>query len=295
MIPVPGPHGGDGAGVAAALGLDPGDVLDLSASLNPFAPDVVTAVAGHLDALRHYPDPADATDALSSAIGVDRQQLLLTNGSAEAIALVAGVLGGHVDEPEFSLHPRTGGPRWRSDPHNPSGRLALPAERAEVWDEAFYPLATGRWTAGREAVVVGSLTKVLACPGLRLGYVLVPAEAVDLLAAVARSQPAWAVNALAAAALPELLDEVDLATWASRLAAARRELTALLAVHGLEPLPSEANWVLCSAAEGLRERLASEGVVVRDCTSFGLVAHARVAVPHEAGLERLARALERTS
>ena len=37
------------------------------------------------------------------------------------------------------------------------------------------PWPPGRWTRGdADAVVVGSLTKLLACPGLRVGYVLVP-------------------------------------------------------------------------------------------------------------------------
>ena len=58
-------------------------------------------------------------------------RLLLTNGGAEAIALVAAELGpGWVDEPDFSLYRRhlpaidPDGPRWRSNPHNPTGRLA---------------------------------------------------------------------------------------------------------------------------------------------------------------------------
>jgi histidinol-phosphate/aromatic aminotransferase/cobyric acid decarboxylase-like protein len=295
LIPSPGAHGGDGARVAAALGLDPADVLDLSASLNPFAPGVAGVVGHHLDALGRYPDAVPATVALARAMEVDPDRLLLTNGGAEAIALVAARLGGHVEEPEFSLHPRRGvGPRWRSDPHNPTGSLAGADEEAGVWDEAFYAMATGRWTAGRDAVVVGSLTKLLACPGLRVGYVLAPATQVGLVAELARSQPAWSVNGLAAAALPELLDAVDLPGWAQRLAGARRDLTDLLAGHGLRPLPSDASWVLCAGGAGLRERLAPEGVVVRDCASFGLDGHARVAVPGPAGLDRLAAALERT-
>ena len=73
---------------------------------------------------------------------VDPDRLLLTNGGAEAIALVGAELGGRVEEPDFALYPRGGGPLWRSNPHNPTGRLARGP--ADVWDEAFYPLATGR-------------------------------------------------------------------------------------------------------------------------------------------------------
>jgi histidinol-phosphate/aromatic aminotransferase/cobyric acid decarboxylase-like protein len=288
-VPAPRHHGGDGAAVATALGLDPEAILDLSASLNPVAPDVARLVGRHLAAVQRYPDSAVALASLADAMGVDAARVLLTNGGAEAIALVATEMGGRVVEPEFSLHPRGTGPLWRSNPHNPSGRLATQAEQADVWDEAFYPLATGRWTRGDGAVVVGSLTKLFACPGLRLGYVLAAPAFVERLR---RRQPEWSVNGLAAAVLPELLQGLDLPAWAHAVAERRVGLTTLLAAHRLDPAPSDANYVLCRRAAGLRERLARFGVVVRDCASFGLRGQARVAVPDWDGIERLAGALE---
>jgi histidinol-phosphate/aromatic aminotransferase/cobyric acid decarboxylase-like protein len=289
-VPAPGPHGGDGAAVAAALGLDPDAVLDLSVSLNPLAPDPVPVLARHLEAVHRYPDPGPATAALAEAIGVEPERVLLTNGGAEAIALVAREIGGRVEEPEFRLHPRGGGLRWRSDPHNPSGRLAGPREDADVWDEAFYPLATGRWTRGDPgAIVVGSLTKLLACPGLRVGYVLADP---DLVARCRRRQAAWSVNALACSALPGLLATVELPAWARGVAALRAELVTVLRRHRLEPWPSDANWVLVESP-GLRDRLAPHGVVVRDCANFGLDGVARIAVPGPDGLSRLDTALSR--
>ena len=277
MIPA-GPHGGDGARLAAALGVDPAAVLDLSASLNPVAPDAGEVVGKHLDALRRYPDPSAATEALAAAMGVDPDRLLLTNGGAEAIALVGAQLGGRVEEPDFSLYPRNGGPLWRSNPHNPTGRLATGT--ADVWDEAFYPLATGRWTAGH-GVVVGSLTKLLACPGLRVGYVLHGPRV---------RQPAWSVNGLACAALPDLLEAVDLPAWAAAVAGLRDRLVSVLHRAGLDPEPSDANFVLVRAP-GLRDRLAQHAILVRDCASFGLPDHVRIAVPDAGGLARLEEVL----
>ncbi|HYA68006.1 MAG TPA: hypothetical protein VED63_04655, partial [Acidimicrobiales bacterium] len=55
-IPPPGAHGGDGPAVAAALGLDPDAVVDLSLSLNPVAPDTTGIVARHWRAVHTYPD-----------------------------------------------------------------------------------------------------------------------------------------------------------------------------------------------------------------------------------------------
>ncbi len=199
-VPPPGLHGGDGPAVAEALHLDPASVLDLSVSLNPFAPDVRALARRHVDALVRYPDPHRATRALADAMRVD----------------VDRELGpGWVEEPDFAMYRRhlpavrRGAPRWRSNPHNPTGRLASPDETAAVWDEAFYALATGEWTRGDAgAVVVGSLTKLFACPGLRLGYVLAPdAPFADR---IRDRQPRWAVNGLAVALVPELLERTDL-------------------------------------------------------------------------------------
>jgi len=285
MIPPPGPHGGDGPRIAAALGIE---VLDLSQSLNPVAPDVAPVVARHLDALSRYPDPSEATCALATAMGVDPARLVLTNGGAEAIALVGAEVGGSVDEPDFSLYPRHGGPRWRSNPHSPTGLLAAPDEVAGVWDEAFFPLATGRWTRGDDAWVIGSLTKLLACPGLRVGYVLAPdRRGAD---AIRARQPVWSVNGLACDVLPELLPAVDLPRWRDEVTRLRAELVAGLGAAGLDPLPSDACWVLVEAP-GCRDRLARRGIAVRDCRSFGLPDHVRIAVPDDVGRQRLLEAL----
>jgi|APThiThiocy_cv2_1041547.scaffolds.fasta_scaffold00515_19 histidinol-phosphate/aromatic aminotransferase/cobyric acid decarboxylase-like protein len=293
VIPAAGTHGGDGAAVAAALGMAPDEMLDLSASMNPVAPDPVPILARHLRAgVSRYPNPARAEAALAEVMGVDRERLLLTNGGAEAIALVAAEIGGHVVEPEFALHPRGGGPLWRSNPHSPSGLLAggadLGDERVAVWDEAFYQLATGEWTRGdRDAVVVGSLTKLLAVPGLRVGYVLADP---GLIAACRRRQPGWSVNGLVSAALPDLLSTVDLAASARGVRELRAQLTDVLARYGIAARASDANWVLVDSP-GLRERLAPHGVLVRDCASFGMTGVARIAVPTADGLARLDAAL----
>jgi histidinol-phosphate/aromatic aminotransferase/cobyric acid decarboxylase-like protein len=294
----PGEHGGDGPRLAARLGIDAATVLDLSQSLNPVAPDVAAIVAAHADEAVRYPDPTAATEVLATAMAVDPARLVLTNGGAEAIALVAAELGhGWVDEPDFALYRRhlprldPDGPRFRSNPHSPTGRLADPTERAEVWDEAFFPLATGRWTSGaheRGAIVVGSMTKTFACPGLRLGYVLTPDD--ELALALRQRQPVWSVSTIALACVPELLASADLEKWSATMASLRHDLVDVLARHGLPAASADANWVLVDAPH-LRDALLAHAIVVRDCASFGLAGTVRIAVPDAAGLERLDRAL----
>ena len=296
-VPPPGAHGGDGAKLAAALGVDPSKVLDLSVSLNPSAPDVASRVRRHADAVTRYPDPGPATAVLAAAMGVDEARLVLTNGGSEAIALVAAEHPcGDVDPGDFSLYARhlewveSTGPRWRSNPRNPTGQLADRSDTAAVWDEAFYPLATGEWSR-RDfgAVVVGSLTKVFACPGLRAGYVVTPdAKFADALRA---RQPEWSLNGLAAAILPELIGAANLGRWAANIRQLRGILETLLRRHRLEPEPSDANYVLVRDAPGARDHLAAAGVLVRDTASFGIPGGIRVAVPGPDGLDRLAGAL----
>ena len=301
VAPPPGPHGGDGPRLAAALGVPPDEILDLSVCLNPCAPDVSTLVAAHARAVRRYPDPSRASSALAGALDVDGDRLVVTNGGAEAIALVAAELpSGDVDPCDFSLYARhlasvePGAPRWRSNPHHPTGLLADAGMRAAVWDEAFYPLATGTWSRrDPDAIVVGSLTKLFACPGLRAGYVVAPEP--QLALRLRARQPEWSVNTLVCSILPELLAAADLSAWSAAVAELRRQLDALLRVHGLRPERSDANFVFVREAPRLRDELAAQGVLVRDTASFGAPGGVRIAVPGPAGMDRLARALDRIS
>lgn len=300
IIPPAGDHGDDIGRVAAALGIEPGAILDLAQTLNPVADDITTLARTHLDSLRRYPDPTRLTTALAAVLGCDVTRVVLTNGGAEAIALVAThVQSGWVDEPDFALYrrhlrsldPNAG--RWRSNPHSPTGVLADPAEHAAVWDEAFWPLTTGTWSRGdadRGAIVVGSLTKLYACPGLRVGYVVAPDG--PTATAIRAHQPRWSVNSLAADLLPELLASTDLATWASSVRGLHTEFADELRRRGLDVSAADAPWLLVRRP-GLRRELAQRAILVRDCTSFGLDDTVRIATPRADDLSRLLDAIDR--
>jgi len=81
--------------------------------------------------------------------------------------------------------------------------------------------------------------------------------------------------------------------WTAAVARARADLVAVLAGHGWTTDAADAPWVLVRNAAGLRDALARQAVVVRDCTSFGLPRHVRIGVPDGDGLTRLDRALAR--
>lgn len=294
--PAPGPHGGDVDRIAAALGRPVSELLDLSVSLNPLAPDVRPILRAALDDVDRYPDDSRATEALAEAMDVDPRRLVLTNGGAEAIALVARHRPvGWSDECDFSLYRRhlqrldPTGPRWQSDPHNPTGLLAADDDVADVRDEAFYLLATGTWTRGDSVTVLGSLTKAWAIPGIRIGYVLARDDAeADAVRAL---RPRWSVNGLVCRSLPALLDVGEPVRWRDGIAGLRAELCAVLTRHGLRPEPSDAPYVWVPHTSGLRDRLLPHGVVVRDGGSFGHPDAVRVAVPDADGLERVEHAL----
>lgn len=305
--PPPGEHGGDAAAVAAALGIERSALVDLSLSMNPFAPDVRPLLTRHLDAVADYPDPAAGERSLAQAIGVEPERVVLTNGGAEAIALTAQLVPvGSVRDPEFSLYRRhltdvdDDAPRWRSNPSNPLGLLADPSEYTSetlVWDEAFHPIATGSWTApalaDRPVWRLGSLTKLWACPGLRLGYAIAPDDA--SAQRLRDLRPRWSVNALALSIIDEMLELTDLDLWTRSVASARMDFAMRIRASGHTVVDTDVNWLLVKDDASLRERLIPHGVLVRDCTSFGLPGVSRVAVPRAHELDRVVDAFERVA
>lgn len=112
-------HGGAVFAAARALGMDPSQVLDLSASINPLGVPAAAdrAMRRHLRDLVHYPDSASAelTAALADYCGIDPAALIVGNGSTELIYLaMRGVqpASALIPAPTFSEYERaamTGG------------------------------------------------------------------------------------------------------------------------------------------------------------------------------------------
>jgi histidinol-phosphate aminotransferase len=143
-------------------------------------------------------------------------------------------------------------------------------------------------------VVVRSLTKAWALPGLRAGYLLAPP---DLVARLSAARQPWSVNGIALAALEAYgHGELTSAAVAGEIALAREELAARLrCLPGIRVWPSCANFILVRVPNGehVRAGLLDRGVAVRRAGTFpGLTAdHLRVAVRTQADNERLLAAL----
>jgi L-threonine-O-3-phosphate decarboxylase len=195
------------------------------------------------------------------------------------------------------------------NPNNPTGNLdpagllaglARPG-RVLVVDEAFmeFTEAEAESLAGRGdlpgLVVVRSLTKLWALPGVRAGYLLC---APDLAAALRAARQPWSVNGIACAALVACAgDRTTPSRVAERVTAARQELVAdLRRLPGVRVWPSEANFLLLAVPAGpaVRSGLAERGIAVRPADSFpGLGPdHLRVAVRSPEDNRRLVAALE---
>lgn len=169
------------------------------------------------------------------------------------------------------------------NPNNPTGALdpheAITAlarhGRLLVVDESFVDfVGSAEASLGGRAdvpglVVVRSLTKLWALPGIRAGYLLAASEVVEALAG--QRQP-WSVNALACAALAACAaDRETQAAVAAAVGAARDEF-----VDELQQLPrvqvwtGQANFLLLRVPEGPRlvEALRKREIAVRPAASF---------------------------
>lgn len=196
------------------------------------------------------------------------------------------------------------------NPHNPTGTAVsfddverfVEQARADlpVIDEAYVDFADDpdRTTAmplaaaGR-AVVLRTFSKVHGLAGLRLGYLVGPAEVV---ATLQRIRAPFSVDRLAqAAGLAALRDEQHRSAVVRHTREHLRLLVDALHAAGFEPVPTQANFVLVPTDDesALVERLRRHGVTVRPGTALGVPGTIRISVPTAAGLDRLARALGR--
>lgn len=174
-----------------------------------------------------------------------------------------------------------------NSPHNPTGslyareellvlaKLAEANQVAVMLDEAFIdyvPQASMLHRAAKQSrfVVLRSLTKFYAMPGLRVGYAVCGAE----LAAAVRGQiEAWPVSAIALEAGRAALAEEQYESQARRInAQAREEFADALQRIGLYVFPSAANFLLARLPGGSGAELArwleAERILIRPCDSF---------------------------
>ncbi len=204
-----------------------------------------------------------------------------------------------------------------ANPNNPTGTLIPKRQIARavafcerngidlVLDESFIELTLGvsmveRAARLRHLIVIRSLTKCFALPGLRIGYVVADRSVIEGLAA---SIEPWSVNTLALSAAVSCISDSEYLQKSLRLIQAERDyLSRGLAKLGwLHPYPSKANFLLVRIRElrlssvALKRKLETVNILIRDTYDFrGLGAkHVRLAVRPRAENRRLLIELNR--
>ena len=178
-----------------------------------------------------------------------------------------------------------------TSPHNPTGQV-MPQEELRtlarrtdpdtllVVDEAYAEFATtpgARPLLGErdDVAILRSFSKAYGLAGVRLGYGLVPEAWAE---AYRRVNTPFAVNELACRAGIAAVDDGSHLSRSIEVARTGRErLREELAVR---TWPSQGNFVLADVgdAEAVSAALLERGVIVRDCTSFGLPGCIRITV-----------------
>jgi threonine-phosphate decarboxylase len=190
---------------------------------------------------------------------------------------------------------------WTGHPNNPTARawdrdhllglIDRNPDLLSVVDEAYLPFLPDEAertlipaAANRDNIIVlRSMTKIFAFPGLRIGYAVAPAEMIGRLK---RSQQPWTIaTAAELAALVALEDDEYLERTIALIAAESARLTERLwELPGLRPVwpgperpswaPPPPNFVLVSLVDTpwtsiqVQEALARSGLFVRECSNY---------------------------
>ena len=262
-----------------------------------------------MDVMRSYPEPSAASleVLIAKDCGISPDEVLVTSGAVDAIYLIAQAYRHegtcHVLQPTFREYEdacrvfgyqehEDGALCWLCNPNNPTGDvmaaedvLAL-AERHRLLivdqsyeDYTIAPLLQPADVVGRDDIILlHSMTKRYAVPGLRLGYVTASAAIISRLREQYRP---WAINALSLEAGKWLVQRgvTAIPDLASYLAETQRLRNMLNEIEGIEAFETQTNFFLCTIAPAtaaeLKEYLAQEhGILIRDASNFtGLTPH----------------------
>ncbi|MBA7712129.1 Histidinol-phosphate aminotransferase [subsurface metagenome] len=178
------------------------------------------------------------------------------------------------------------------NPNNPTGQYLAKQEVGRILDacgdgllildEAYIAFVDENWSSlglihRGNVVIVRSMTKDYALAGLRLGYAVAHEE---IISALRRVCPPWNVNAVAQKAGVIALDDTEYLERCKReIRQAKQFLISGLYRIGFTLVPSDTHFFLVKVtnASNFRTALLRRGILVRDCTSFGLPEYVRIA------------------
>lgn len=262
------------------------------------------------------PEPYSLEKVLAKRFHLSSEEVCVTNGATEAIYLIAQTfrnqisailmptfseyadacrLHGHKVVPIYNLNrlPDRGRLIWLCNPNNPTGEVrekevltACIKQNPQcifVMDQSYEFFTQKALLTAREAaefpnvILLHSMTKRFAVPGLRLGYITACKE---LLHEIRTQRMPWSVNQLAIEAGHYLLSSSQYDIDISLLLKEKERLAqSLLSIGGMEIWPSDTHYMLVQLRMGkaaaLKEYLATEqGILIRDASNFeGLNEH----------------------
>lgn len=263
--------------------------------------------------IKSYPEPRpESIEArIAGKLGIDKDNVMVTNGATEAIYLTAHLFQGGksaIVSPTFREYqdacaiyghsvtfisslseiPADTTCVWLCNPNNPSGvtidreslleTVATNPATVFIVDQAYsdytlQPLLTPAEAAGiNNLVLLSSLTKRFAVPGLRIGYAV---GCKNLMSEIGKMRMPWSVNQLAIEAAGFLLDHSDdyvidarsLHSEAHRIRKALEELE-------ITSTDTDCNFFLAKLPHGktasqLKDFLIdSYGILIRDASNF---------------------------
>jgi threonine-phosphate decarboxylase len=285
-------------------------------------------LCSRVDVVRSYPEPSAASleRMIAHECGISPDEVLVTSGAVDAIYLIAQVYryegSCRIMQPTFREYEdacrvfgyqerEDGALCWLCNPNNPTGDvmatdevLAL-AERHSllIVDQSYEDYTMARLLLPADVVgcddiiLLHSMTKRYAVPGLRLGYITASAKVISCLREQYRP---WAINALSLEAGKWLVQrgETAIPDLTSYLAETQRLRAMLNEIDGIEAQQTQTNFFLCTiqqaTAAELKEYLALEhGILIRDASNFTghTPQHFRIATQSPAENDALAAAI----
>lgn len=180
-----------------------------------------------------------------------------------------------------------------SNPNNPTGFLfdkqeimflVKECEKRSIFlviDEVFMDFVVEKddvsmlkfaWK-NKHILVLQSLTKFFALPGLRFGYLT---GEKNLIERISCYQPPWAVNSLAQLAGPMVLKEASFISKSRQYLFEQREelFEEVKKIKYLKPYPPSANFIFCKLSTRrinsgqLCDYCGRKGILIRDCSNF---------------------------
>jgi len=197
------------------------------------------------------------------------------------------------------------------NPNNPTATIVrqaevdafmkkVPEHCIVIFDEAYgemvqdpdYPDSLAYVRAGRNVIVLHTLSKIYGLAGLRVGYCIGPKE---LIAPLYRVLEVYPVNCLAQAAALAALEDTDHVELVKKTIIEEREyLEKEFTALGMTYAPSQANFIfvdLKTPAAPVVEGLLKRGIMVRSGETWGHSNHVRISVGNRAENIKLIAAL----